>query len=127
MGGRPLEVAHTRRAALISCCMRLHNFCIDHRITEEGLPDMDGQRGRCVPGEPDVVPDRWEKKPFLDRQGRPVEHLNWAKPARATLIRSEKGRGNASAARFSKSAQRPPPFVMPLSLETFHFIQLPLV
>ena len=109
MGGRPLEVAHTRRAALISCCMRLHNFCIDHRITEEGLPDMDGQRGRCVPGEPDVVPDRWEKKPFLDRQGRPVEHLNWAKPARAgTDSERERTRERLRRALLEVGAARPP-------------------
>ena len=60
--------------------MRLHNFCIDHRISEEHLATMDGKQGLSVPGE-GGVPSRWEKKPTFDRDGRPVDYLNWADPA----------------------------------------------
>lgn len=73
---RPLEVAFDRRAALVGCCMRLHNFCIDQRISEEHLPAMDGEMGIAVPGEPGVVVDRWEKRPVFDREGRPVYALS---------------------------------------------------
>ena len=46
---RPLEVAHTRRAPLIGCLMRLHNYCIDHRIFEQEFAAMDGKQGIPVP------------------------------------------------------------------------------
>ena len=55
---RPLEVAHARRGSLIGCLMRLHNFCIDHRISEEHLATMNGEAGVSVPGEGEM-PSRW--------------------------------------------------------------------
>jgi len=32
---RPLEMAFTRRAPFIGAVMKLHNFCIDRKITVE--------------------------------------------------------------------------------------------
>jgi len=48
---RPLEVRFDKRAALIGCCMRLHNYCIDHRISEEDLRAMNGEEAIPVPGD----------------------------------------------------------------------------
>ena len=48
---RPLEVRFDKRAALIGCCMRLHNYCIDHRITDEDLHTMNGEEAIPVPSD----------------------------------------------------------------------------
>jgi hypothetical protein len=77
---RPLEVAHTRRTPLICGLMRLHNFCIDHRISEDYLATINGEEGPIVPGETGI-PSRWGGKPTFDRDDRPVDYLNWTKPA----------------------------------------------
>jgi hypothetical protein len=66
---RPLSVRFDRRAPLIGACMRLHNLCIDERITEE----------TCFKnGLGEVQPGRWERVPKFDREGRPVEYLDTA-------------------------------------------------
>ena len=56
-----------RRTALIGACMRLHNFCIDERISEE-TEIMNGF-GQTQPG-------RWQPVPKFDKDGRPVEYLD---------------------------------------------------
>jgi len=72
---RPLEVDFHRRANLIGCCMRLHNFCIDSRITEAHLAEMDGRPAVAVP--PDAgLEARWEPTPIF-KDGRPVQSLDW--------------------------------------------------
>jgi hypothetical protein len=71
---RPIEVRADRRAKLISCCMRLHNYCIDSRISEENLDAMDGLDAMPVP--PDGgTQERWVKTPRF-KDGRPVDFLN---------------------------------------------------
>jgi len=74
---RPLEVDVERRSLLIGCCMRLHNYCIDHRISEERLATMNGELGELDPGEADVVPARYTQTPLFDRNDRPVDYLDW--------------------------------------------------
>ena len=64
---RPLRVKFARRAPLIAACMRLHNFCIDERISEDTL---------AVNGLTNVQPGRWTLTPIFDRDGRPVDYLN---------------------------------------------------
>ena len=72
---RPLEVDFDRRAGLVGCCMRLHNFCIDSRISEAHLAEMDGLPAVAVP--PDGgLEARWEGTPKF-KDGRPVQSLNW--------------------------------------------------
>ena len=56
--------------------MRLQNFCIDQRISEDDLPAMDGEMGLAVPNEPGITVERWEKRPVFDRDGRPVYALS---------------------------------------------------
>lgn len=69
---KPLAVRFDRRAALIAACIRLHNLCIDERIQEEtGVPQGVDAREMA-----EVQPGRWDLAPLLDRDGRPVEHLN---------------------------------------------------
>jgi hypothetical protein len=72
---RPLEVDFHRRAGLIGCCMRLHNLCIDSRISEAHLADMDGQLAMAVPPD-EGLGARWERTPTF-KDGRPVEQLDW--------------------------------------------------
>ena len=71
---RPLQVAFRRRAALIGCCMRLHNFCIQRRISEEDLPKMNGEYAVPVPGDFGSK-TRWRRTP-LYRDGRPVPFMD---------------------------------------------------
>ena len=72
---RPLEVDFDRRAGLIGCCMRLHNFCIDGRISETHLAEMDGQPAMAVPPDGGLAA-RWERTPEF-KDGRPVQNLDW--------------------------------------------------
>lgn len=69
---RPLQVAFNRRAPLIGCLMRLHNWCIDHRVSDElqtrKLDDVDGEEACIQPG-------IWVRMPEFDSLGRPVQHL----------------------------------------------------
>ena len=65
---RPLEVRFDRRSAVIECAMKLHNLCIDHRINLD-LREANGST--------EYLPDRWAPSPKFDRDGRPVEYLNW--------------------------------------------------
>jgi len=76
---RPLEVRINKRAALTGCCMRLHNYCIDHRISEEDLHAMNGEEAIPVPGDnPNSDPpgsrSRWRRTPKF-KDGRPVKFL----------------------------------------------------
>ena len=63
---RPLCVRFDRCSALIGACIRLHNFCIDHNISD----DTEIQQGLGQ-----VQPGRWERAPVFDREGRPVRYL----------------------------------------------------
>jgi len=76
---RPLEVDFDRRAKVIGCCMRLHNFCIDGRITDACLAEMDGTYAVSVPPDAGLEP-RWEKTPVF-KDGRPVQNLDWVTAA----------------------------------------------
>jgi len=51
---------------LVGACIRLHNFCIDHNITDE--TEIQEGLGQVQPG-------RWERAPLFDREGRPVRYL----------------------------------------------------
>jgi hypothetical protein len=64
---RPLQVAFMRRAPLIGACMRLHNFCIDHNVTEDTLD---------VNGLSPVQPGRWELTPLFGKDGEPLDYLD---------------------------------------------------
>lgn len=73
---RPLRVAFHRRAPLLSALMHLHNYCIDRKLEVDGeVPILNGV------GE--VQPNRWQRAPVFDREGRPVKHL-------AKVLRGEK-------------------------------------
>ena len=65
---KPLRVAFHRCAPLITACMHMHNFCIDHRIHDE-------TRENHETGVSEIQPDRWAVTPLFDKEGRPVEHL----------------------------------------------------
>ena len=58
---------HKRRAIVIACLVRLHNWCIDHRIKSE-FNEVNGM----VLG----PTGRWVPAPRFDRDGRPVEYLD---------------------------------------------------
>jgi hypothetical protein len=61
---RPLECRMDRWASIVTCCMRLHNICIDyHVVLSEGLPG-DG----CIQVNKKLV----DTRPRLDRDGNPV-------------------------------------------------------
>jgi hypothetical protein len=64
---RPLRMKHKRRAIVIACLVRLHNWCIDHRIKSE-FNEVNGM----VLG----PTGRWVPAPRFDRDGRPVEYLD---------------------------------------------------
>ena len=69
---RPLGMAFSRRAPLIVALMRLHNFCIDERLTSgcaAGLPDVDSSTSEVQPG-------RRKRVPKFDKDGRPVRLLD---------------------------------------------------
>ena len=69
---KPLAVRFDRRAALIGCLMRLHNFCIDKNIDPEAESvSIDNGVGLMQPG-------RWRTVPRTDKQGRPVDLLTRA-------------------------------------------------
>ena len=73
---QPLKVKFQRRVPLINSCFFLHNFCIDRRMM------MDDKLHKCssyVKVQPSIgnVQPVWSKRPRFDKDGRPVEHLNW--------------------------------------------------
>ncbi|KAJ8599875.1 hypothetical protein CTAYLR_005373 [Chrysophaeum taylorii] len=70
---RPLEMDFNKRGAVVGCCMRLHNFCIDKRLEleEEELRKEGEERLEVQPGR------RW-KAPHVDRDDVPVENLDTA-------------------------------------------------
>ena len=84
---RALSVRFDRRAALIGACMRLHNFCIDHNLSEDT---------RLENGLGCIQPGRWEVAPIFDREGRPVRMLHGR---RAQRLRVPRGRKRDKAAR----------------------------
>ena len=63
---RPISVRFDRRAPLIGACFRLHNWCIDHNVSDE--TEITGGLGCVQPG-------RWEVAPQFDRDGRPFKML----------------------------------------------------
>ena len=75
---RPLQVRFDRRASLIGACMRLHNFCIDHRLAEQHLP-IYGSMTEIQPEEYldyGALQARLRQTPKFDRDGCPVDHLD---------------------------------------------------
>ncbi len=63
---RPLEMKFGRRTAVVTACMRLHNFCIDKRIETNF---------RVNGGLSEFQPNRWGVAPKEDKDGRPLERL----------------------------------------------------
>mmetsp|Transcript_4497 Transcript_4497/g.6787 ORF Transcript_4497/g.6787 Transcript_4497/m.6787 type:complete len:430 (-) Transcript_4497:272-1561(-) len=65
---RPLEMHFLRRAHVIACCIRLHNFCVDRRllIEEELMADED---------EIEIQPGRRVRAPRVNRDGQIVENV----------------------------------------------------
>ncbi len=63
---RPLEVKFRIRSAVVTACVRLHNFCIDKSIVTK-LREKNGLT--------EYQPDRWSLAPKVDRHGRPLEFL----------------------------------------------------
>ena len=74
--------------------MRLHNFCIDHRISEEHLETMDGEQGLSVPGD-GSAPSRWEKSRLLT--GTTARSTTWAGLIRPRVVLVQTGKGHVSA------------------------------
>lgn len=68
---RPLVCGFHRRAPLIGCLMRLHNFCIDHNVPDDELVYM-FEGCNIAP----VQPYRWAMAPEFDKEGRPVHLLD---------------------------------------------------
>ena len=64
---RALEMKFDRRAKVIGACIRLHNFCIDERLSVENYTETwTPSRGH---------PGGVQRPPAMDRDGRPVEQL----------------------------------------------------
>jgi len=68
---RPLEVRMDRRAPLISAAMRMHNYCIDRRISI----DL-----RQVAGASEIQPRVWAPTPNFGKNGEPLDFLDTTNP-----------------------------------------------
>ena len=64
---RPLEVAMQRRAPLIGALMKLHNFCINERISVEL------RSAGCLC---EINPKTWAPSPLFGSNGEPLENLD---------------------------------------------------
>ena len=60
----------SRRVHDISACMRLHNVCVNRRLQQDTLASKDD-------GREEVFPGHWLQPPRFDKNGRPVEFLDW--------------------------------------------------
>ena len=101
---RPLSIRFDRRAAVIGAIFRLHNYCIDWRITEET---------QIVNGLGELQPGRWEMAPKFDRDGRPVVPLDTTRTRppdqpRATATDARYHRRNELAAAITAVGLRRP-------------------
>jgi len=67
-----------RRAPLISAAMRMHNYCIDRRISI----DL-----RQVAGAPEIQPRVWAPTPKFGKNGEPLDFLDTTKPPCALRVR----------------------------------------
>jgi hypothetical protein len=74
---RPLEVRFDRRAPLVGCAMRLHNYCIDRKI---------GIEMRQVAGASEIQPRVWAPTPHFGDHGEPVELLDTADHSAAAFV-----------------------------------------
>ena len=74
---RPLEVRFDRRAPLVSAAMRLHNYCIDRRISTEL---------REVSGASEIQPRVWAPTPAFGENGEPLEFLDTSDHAPAAFV-----------------------------------------
>ena len=63
---KPLQVKFSRCSAIIGACMRLHNFCIDHNVSDDTVVEHNIAQ---------IQPHRWAVAPLFDKQGWPVEYL----------------------------------------------------
>ena len=99
-----------RRAKVVGCCMRLHNYYVENRVALDGLAECDGSDACTVPGD-GVVEDRWERTPVFDRYGRPVESLTdltALAPAAAAAGEASNRRAELAAAVLEEGFVRPP-------------------
>ena len=64
---RPLEIKFRCRAGLISAAIRLHNFCIDQRLSLE-LKDFEGDS--------EIQPRVWLPTPRVNENGSPLDFLD---------------------------------------------------
>ena len=60
--------------------MLLHNFCIDHRISEDT---------HIANGLGEVQPSRWEKAPRFDADGRPMDYFQMHNVKQPDIAKSE--------------------------------------
>ena len=96
-----------KRAPVIGCCMRLHNFCIDQGLDEEHLAAMNGAKF-MLPGD-GAVSGRWRTTPRF-KDGRPVDQLNWfSNAAVRSAARSGNTRERLRQGVASDGICRPPP------------------
>ena len=73
---RPISVKFERRVPLVNACFHLHNFCIDRKMCKD---DMLISQDNFVKVQPSLgsMSAVWAKQPRFDRQGHPVDYLNW--------------------------------------------------
>ena len=64
---RPISCRFDRRAPLVGTLMRLHNVCVEMKISDDFAQEQDGMAL--------IQPGRWAKTPRFDRKGRPVDFL----------------------------------------------------
>lgn len=62
-------MSFNRRMAVVGCCIRLHNYCINERV------ELDEQV-RTENGVIEVIPGLSVMAPFLNDNGVPVENLH---------------------------------------------------
>jgi len=108
---RDLTMRFDKRAKVVGCCMRLHNYCVDSRVALDGLAVCGGSEACAVPGD-GVVNDRWECTPVFDRDGRPVKSLTdltALAPAAAAAGEASNRRAELAVAVAEVGFVRPPP------------------
>lgn len=95
---RPLEVKFKRRAPLIAAIMRLHNYCIDRRITLE-LREVNG----CT----EIQPRVWLPTPLFDDDGRPLDFLDTCDHSAKEPVAKNSTRNKLKAGLESNGLKRP--------------------
>ena len=95
---RPLEIKFKHRAALIGAAMRLHNFCINQRISLEL---------KQVAGATEMQPRVWLPTPVVDDNGAPLEFLDTYDHSAAPHVQQCDTRDSLRQALFQEGMRRP--------------------